>query len=329
MLSATGIGPKEKKPMAIVTLSLNPTIDMMTEADLIRPTHKIRTSDETYEPGGGGVNVARVINELGGTARVVCPAGGFMGQMLDQLLAAIPIPHTLVPIAGNTRIAVTIYERKTGHEFRFTPNGPRLSPVEVAACLDAVRAADFDTFVASGSIPLGAPADILAQVADIAAKKGARFVLDSSGAGLSVTLERAKVTLVKPSLGELEALVGRRLDRKTAEEAAAGLVRRGCAEIVAVTMGAAGALVVTAERTYRVKSPKVEARSAVGAGDAFVGAMTLALSKERRIEDALMFAIAAGAATALTPVAKVCAREDVDRLYARVCDEYAGGVPRA
>lgn len=315
--------------MAIVTFSLNPTIDMMTEADLVRPTHKIRTSNETYEPGGGGVNVARVINELGGTASLICTAGGFMGKMLDELLSAIPIRHTLVPIAGNTRIAVTIYERKTGHEFRFTPNGPTLAPEEVAACLDAVSAADFDTFVASGSIPLGAPSDILAQVAGIARSKGARFILDSSGAGLSVTLERAKVTLVKPSLGELEALVGRRLDRKTAEEAAAGLVRRGCAEIVAVTMGAAGALVVTAERTYRIKSPKIEARSAVGAGDAFVGAMTLALAQNRRIDDALMFATAAGAATALTPVAKVCAKDDVDRLYQRVCEEYAKGVPPA
>jgi 6-phosphofructokinase 2 len=315
--------------MAIVTLSLNPTVDMMSEADLVRPTNKIRTSNEEFEPGGGGVNVARVIQELGGLATVICPAGGFPGKMLDELLGAIALPRVIVPIAGNTRISVTVYERKTGNEFRFTPNGPTLSKAEVEACLEAIRATEFDTFVASGSVPMGAPSDILAKVGEIARKKGARFILDSSGAGLSVTLEKTKVTLVKPSIGELEALVGRRLDRKTAAEAARDLVRRGSAEIVAVTMGASGALVVTRDRTYRLKAPKVEARSAVGAGDAFVGAMTLALAEGRPIEDGLMLATAAGAATALTPVAKVCAMADVMRLLEQVKLEHAQGIPEA
>lgn len=315
--------------MAIVTVSLNPTIDMMSETDLVTPTHKIRTSNETFEPGGGGVNVARVIQELGGAATVICPVGGFPGRMLDELLGAAALPRAIVPIAGNTRISVTVYERKTGHEFRFTPNGPTLSPAEVEACLAAIHEADFDTLVASGSIPLGAPNDVLAQIADIAAARGARFILDSSGAGLSVTLARSKVTMVKPSMSELEALVGRRLDHKSAKEAATDLVRRGTAEIVAVTMGAAGALVVTRDRTYRLKTPKVEARSAVGAGDAFVGAMTLALAEGRPVADGLMLATAAGAATALTPVAKVCARGDVMRLLDDVQRDHAGGIPEA
>lgn len=304
--------------MAIATLSLNPTIDVSSDTDLVRPTHKIRTSDEEYEPGGGGVNVARVIQELGGDAIVICTAGGHSGRMLEELLALIPVPRMIVPIAGNTRISFTVFERKTGHEFRFIPNGPRLSKKEVAACLDTVRAADFDYFVASGSIPLGAPSDILAQVATIAAEKGARFVLDSSGAGLRVTLEEAPVYLVKPSLSEIEALAGRHLDQAGVVEAATDLVKRKRAEIVAVTMGAHGALVVTRKRTIRVMAPKMEAHSAVGAGDAFVGAMTLALSRGDDLEAALMLATAAGAATTLTPVAKVCAREDVTRLHKSV-----------
>ncbi|MEJ0011793.1 MAG: 1-phosphofructokinase family hexose kinase [Bauldia sp.] len=301
--------------MAIVTLSLNPAIDVSSETDRVLPTHKIRTSNEEYEPGGGGVNVARVVVELGGQATVICPAGGFPGRMLDELLGAIPIPRRIVPIAGDTRISFTVFERKTGNEFRFTPNGPKLSEAEIAACLDAIRAADFDYFVASGSVPMGAPTDILAQVGDIVAKKGARFVLDSSGAGLSVTLERSHAYLVKPSMTELEALVGRRLDNATAEEAAKDLVRRGRAEIVAVTMGAAGALVVTEDQVLRVEAPKVETRSAVGAGDAFVGAMTLALSRGETLDDALILGTAAGAATALTPQSKVCALGDVQRLH--------------
>ena len=100
--------------MSIVTLSLNPTIDVASEADLVRPTHKVRTSNETYDPGGGGVNVARVITELGGAAKVICPAGGFTGQLLDELLEKSGVPRQIIPIGGGTRISLTIFERKTG-----------------------------------------------------------------------------------------------------------------------------------------------------------------------------------------------------------------------
>jgi 6-phosphofructokinase 2 len=309
--------------MAIVTLSLNPTIDVSSDAERVLPTHKIRTSNEVYEPGGGGVNVARVIIELGGKARLICPAGGFSGQMLDELLAADPVPRRIVPISGRTRISFTVLERKSGNEFRFTPNGPKLSPAELAACLDAVREEDFDYLVASGSVPMGAPTDILAQVADIAEAKGARFVLDSSGAGLSVTLERAHAYLIKPSMSEMEALFGRRLDDETVLEAARSLISNGRVEIAAVTMGAAGALVVTHDKALRVVAPKIDVRSAVGAGDAFVGAMTLALSQGRTLEEAAMFATAAGAAATLTPLAKVCAMADVTRLEVQVLRENA------
>ena len=84
----------------IVTMSLNPTIDVASEADLVRPTHKIRTSDETYEPGGGGINVARVIAELGGDVEVICPAGGVTGAFLDELLGLVPLPRTDRPDQG-------------------------------------------------------------------------------------------------------------------------------------------------------------------------------------------------------------------------------------
>lgn len=299
----------------IVTFSLNPTIDVASEADVVRPTHKIRTSNETYEPGGGGVNVARVIVEMGGDAMLIAAAGGFTGKLLEERLDAVPIRHRLVPIAGNTRIALTIFERKTGHEFRFTPNGPTLSAAEVAACLDAVKSLDFDYFVASGSVPLGAPRDVMAQVRDIVAAKGARFVLDSSGAGLSVPLETGPVFMAKPSFGELEALVGRRLDDRAAAESAADFVRQGRAEIVAVTLGARGVLVAARGKTFRMKTPKVESHSAVGAGDAFVAATTLAISRDEKLEDAVMFGCAAGAAATLTPAHKVCSRDDALRLY--------------
>jgi 6-phosphofructokinase 2 len=315
--------------MTIVTLALNPTIDMMSEADVVKPIHKIRTSNENYGPGGGGVNVAKVVVELGGSAEVIAAAGGFPGRMLDDLLGRIPVPRRIVPIGGVTRISFTVFERGTGQEYRFVPTGPTLSAAEVEACLEAVRRTDCAWFVASGSVPPGAPPDVLARVGEIVAARGARFVLDSSGPGLSKTLGRVPVYLVKPSLGEMEALVGRHLDGASVESAARELVGAGHAEIVAVTMGVQGSVVVSRNGALRVFAPKIKAVSALGAGDAFVGAMTLALADGRPVDDALFLATAAGAATALTPVAQVCSRADVARLYDQVKRENSGALATA
>jgi 6-phosphofructokinase 2 len=315
--------------MTIATLALNPAVDMMSETDIVRPIRKIRTDRENYGPGGGGVNVAKVIVELGGTAEIIATAGGFTGRMLDDMLGAIPIPRRMVPIEGLTRISFTVFERETGQEYRFVPTGPTLSASEVDACLDEVRDADYGWFVASGSVPRGAPPDILAQVGEIVAKKGARYVLDSSGPGLATTLGRVPVHLVKPSLGELEALTGRHLDGETARDAARELVDSGRADIGAVTMGVQGAVVATKERAFRVFTPRVKTVSALGAGDAFVGAMTFALAAGRALDDALMLATAAGAATAMTPVSKTCQRADVMQLYEQVKRENAAGAALA
>ncbi len=312
--------------MTIAALALNPAVDMMSETDIVRPIRKIRTDRENYGPGGGGVNVAKVIVELGGNAEIVATSGGFTGRMLDDMLAAIPIPRRMIAIEGLTRISFTVFERETGQEYRFVPTGPTLSATEIAACLDAVRAGDYGWFVASGSVPRGAPPDILAAVGEIVAEKGARYILDSSGPGLSKTLGRVPVFLVKPSLGELEALVDRPLDGESARDAAKELVDSGKAEVVAVTMGVQGAVVATKDRAFRIFSPKVKTVSALGAGDAFVGAMTFALAAGRVLDDALMLATAAGAATAMTPVAQTCARRDVMELYEQVKRENAGGM---
>ena len=269
----------------------------------------------SHDPGGGGVNVARVIAELGGDVELLCPVGGFTGSLLDQLLERDGIRRHLVPIAGDTRISFTVHELKTGLEYRFVANGPTLGAEELEACLAAIRACECHYLIASGSLPPGAPSDFYATVAAIVAAKGARFVLDSSGAGLAVPLQRAKVYCVKPSLSELEALAGRPLDNAAAEAVACDIVRRGAAEIVALTMGSAGAIVASRRGVLRAPALAVEARSTVGAGDSFLGAFILRLSRRSAMDEALSFAIAAGAAAVLHPGTKLCKLGDVLRLH--------------
>src|SRR5262245_33774375 len=125
---------------AIVTLTPNPAIDLWCEAPVVRPIHKIRTFNEDLDPGGGGINVARVITELGGDVEAICMAGGVTGALLDELLEERGIKRKLIHIRGRTRMSYTVHEQKSGHEYRFIPNGPALSEAEIEACLDAVRA---------------------------------------------------------------------------------------------------------------------------------------------------------------------------------------------
>ena len=189
---------------SIVTVTLSPAVDQASEVERIAPGHKLRTSNESFDPGGGGINVARVIIELGGEAEAVCFIGGAQGFLLEELLDRERIPRRLIRSAGQTRISHMVFERQTGLEYRFVPSGPALATEELETCLAVLQQMQFRYLVASGSIPPNTPADILLQIGRLAAEKGAKFVLDSSGRGLSATLGHTAVHLVKPSLSDTE-----------------------------------------------------------------------------------------------------------------------------
>ncbi len=299
----------------IVTLTLNPSIDYSCQAETVHPFRKIRTSKEQYDPGGGGINAARVIEELGGRALAVYMAGGLTGQVLYDLVAATGITSKRIMIEGATRVSQVVYETSSGSEFRFTPEGPVLQEFEWRACLAFLESLDFDYIILSGSLPRGLPIESYSDALALAGEKQARVVLDTSGEALKLGLGQGGVFLAKPSLGELESLIGRTLDDPEEQEAAAlDLVRRGCVRILTVTMGGEGALLATESGTLRLAAPKVEARSAVGAGDSFIGAMTLGLARGSPPEEAFALAVATGAATAMTTGTELCRRQDVERL---------------
>jgi 6-phosphofructokinase 2 len=303
----------------IVTLTLNPAIDASCQADEVRPIHKIRTSHERYDPGGGGINVARVIRELGAEAFAVYCAGGLTGQAFDQMVDRAGLARRAIPIAGLTRVSHNVFERKSGLEYRFVPEGPALAEAEWQAALAEIDTLDFDYLVASGSLPQGVPADFYARLARRVRAKGGRLVLDTSGEALRLALAEG-VHLIKPSRGELERLLGRPLREPGALAAAARqLVDDGRVEIVTVSLGADGALLAPREEGVQLHSPAVETRSAVGAGDAFVGGMALGLAEGRTPRDAFALALAAGTATVLTMGTELCRRADVLRLHRQIC----------
>lgn len=300
----------------IVTVTINPAIDVATSVERVEPSVKLRCGPARRDAGGGGVNVARVVRRLGGATLAILPVGGLTGQRLVQLLEAEGVPMIAVPIAGDTREDFTAIERSTGREYRFVLEGPHLSWAEWRACLDAaVQPGDGTAIVvASGSLPPGAPADFHSRLAANARKAGDRLVLDVAGPALAAAL-RQGVYMVKPNLRELRDLTGESLDDDPARLAAArALITAGGADVVALTMGDQGALLVTADRAWRAPALPIAPVSSVGAGDSFLGGMVYALSVGQALEDALRLGLACGSAALLSPGTGLCEPDMVRRL---------------
>ena len=302
---------------SIVTLTLNPAVDKNTQVEQVVAEDKLRCDAPTREPGGGGLNVSRVIDRLGEQSTAVYTSGGLTGKMLESLLDDEAIDHTPLPIDEWTRENLIVYETSTDRQFRFGMPGPTLTPADVEACLGALRDVrpTPDYLVASGSLPPGAPDDTYAAVAQAAHAVGARPILDTSGAALRKAMD-AGWYLLKPNLRELQQLADDELETEAERiDTARAFIDRGWCEGVVISMGASGALLVTPDRAEHVRSPTVPIASRVGAGDSMVGGLTAALARGLDLPDAVRFGVAAGAAAVMTPGTELCRRDDTERLF--------------
>ncbi|MCJ9430214.1 1-phosphofructokinase family hexose kinase [Kordiimonas marina] len=300
----------------ILTITMNPAVDISTDTPSVAPTRKMRCTMARRDAGGGGINVARVIKRLGGDVHALFPAGGPIGTLLGDLVAREGVQELIVPIGGDTRENFTATETATGDQYRFVVPGPTLSETEWQNCLDRIEAetADISMIVASGSLPPGVPSDFYARVAAIAHAHNLPFVLDATHDALKAALGPG-IRLIKPNLVELEALVGHALPDETAQLVACrALVADGKAENVALTLGEAGALLVTPEGAWRAAPLPLETRSAVGAGDSFTAGMAWALAWNKPVEEAFRTGVGAGSAAVMTPGTELCHAEDVWRL---------------
>jgi 6-phosphofructokinase 2 len=306
----------------VVTLTLNPAVDKSISVDSVVPERKLRSDRPVLEPGGGGLNVARVLRELGVGVVAYWTRGGPTGLRLASLLDAAGLDHVPIPIGGETREHLIVFETSTGQQFRFGTPGPILEPEELEACCDRVARIDPATpyLVLSGSMPEGAPDDFYAQLARLA-PPGCRVVLDTSGPALARGLE-APMFLVKPNVRELGQLAGVPIeDDDQVRDVARRLIARHGIEVVVTSLGAGGAMATTAHEHWYVRSPTVRIRSAVGAGDSMVGGIVAALAKGRRLQEAIRYGVAAGAAAVMTDGTQLCRRDDVERLDARMAAE--------
>jgi len=299
----------------IVTVTVNPALDLATTVAKLEPEEKLRAHGSRVDPGGGGVNVSRVVHRLGGDTLAIVALGGASGRAYRELIRDEGVPIEVVEIEGPTRQNFAVREEASGHQYRVVLEGPTLSPDEWQAVLARVRTTtkEDDWLVVSGSMPPGAPDDAVAQLVDVAHLVMAHPVVDSSRAELAAALP-ASPELVKPSRRELEELVGRQLpDDDSLTRAARAIIAEHGVGVVAVTLGADGALLVTAGEVERQPAVAVEAVSTIGAGDSFLAGLVLRLAQGRPLAEALRTALAAGAATAAAEGTELADREEVAR----------------
>lgn len=303
-----------------ITFTPNPALDITTSVDQLVDAHKLRCDAPQVHPGGGGINVARVLHRLGADVLALYAAGGSTGARVHALLQAEGVPDDALAVATDTRESFTVHERSSGREYRFVLPGPNLSASDWQACLARLDALEpFAAWVvSSGSLPPGVGNDGHAQVARLAQRRGARAVVDSAGPALQAALQ-AGVWLCKPSLRELADLVGSALHTPMQQkQAAQTLIAQGQAHMVALSLGGEGAMLVTAQDCLLAEALPVVAASSVGAGDSFLGGLVWALDAGHTFHEALATAVAAGTSAVMAKGTTLCQADAVRSLRQQV-----------
>jgi 6-phosphofructokinase 2 len=300
----------------VITITFSPCIDKSTSVASLVPEKKLKCTAPKSEPGGGGINVARAIKKLGGTATAIYPAGGYTGKFFDKLLADENIPAIIIESKNETRENIIVLDESTNQQYRFGMPGTGLKENEWAEILKiAEEMKDVEFIVASGSLPPGVPLDIYARLAVIAKKKNAKFIADTSGEALKYAADKG-VYLLKPNIGELASLAGKTY-LKTSDifSAAKKIIEKGECEVVVVSMGADGAMLVTKDMVKTFIPPPVERKSTVGAGDSMVAGIVFSLSNKKSLEESVRFGVACGTAATMNPGTELCRRDDVEKIY--------------
>ncbi len=309
--------PAMENQKPIVTITMNPAVDVSVAVNQVTPDLKLRCSQPREEPGGGGINVSRAISRLGGQSRCYYTFGGANGNLFETLIEKEQIPGTSMKVAGLTRQSFTVMEETSGRQYRFTMPGPLLDQKEWESVLKTIESLHpVPSFiVASGSLPPGVPDDFFGRLSKIAKQKDIRCIVDTSGRPLRKAVE-AGVFLLKPNMRELQDLLQQQVENEEQQvRAAKQLIGRGKAHMVVLSLGAGGALFVSAEQTAHLRSPSVPIRSKIGAGDSMVAGIVLALARGYPPLEAARYGVACGAAAVMTEGSELCKREDAERLF--------------
>ena len=310
----------------ILTVTLNPAIDQTIEVERLVEGDTNRVRAIRWDIGGKGINVSRVLKELGYEPLACGFAPGDLGRMIEDSLLDSGIGCEFIFVPGETRTNITILDRQTHRHTVLAAAGPKVTGHAIALLRDRLSRRlrrDTDSWlVLAGSIPPGCDAGLYVELLGIAAERGAHTALDADGEIVAAVLGGgATPELLKLNDDEAGRLLGHTLADEAAAIAGARTLRSWGVDQVVITRGAEGAIAVTREGDFRVRSPAVEVNSAVGAGDAFLAGLLLGLVRRHEWPEALALAAAAGAATCLSPGTSLCRAVDTRRLEERAVVE--------
>ena len=299
----------------IITLTLNPSLDKSTHFTGLVAEQKIRCEKPRYDAGGGGINVSKAIAKLGGNSLCIHTSGGSAGKMLEELIQKEGIENKVIPTQNWTRENFIAFENTTKAQYRFGFPGNELLEIEKGTVIKTIKEIKANYLVLSGSLNEGLPTDFYQKIAETAKALGIKVIVDTSGEPLRKVLEKG-VYLIKPNIGELAKLIGvERLELPEVEKAAKTLIEKGSAEVVVVSLGAEGAILVSKDVTEFVNAPKVEKKSTVGAGDSMVGGMVWALSKNKSLKEVLQWGVSCGTAATMNEGTQLFKKEDAEKLF--------------
>lgn len=305
--------------LPVLTVTLNPALDLTTSVERLVPTRKLRCGEPRFDPGGGGVNVSRAIKELGGQSRAFVAIGGNTGAQLRQLLEARGLDCEYWEVGEETRLSFTVMEQQTALHYRFVLPGPKVPGDDVNALLarlEPLIAGAPGFVVLSGSLPPGLPFDTYGRITGMAQGLGSRVIIDTHGEALRAAA-RERPYLIRLNHLEAQELLGGDAD-VAAHRLGHELVQRGLTSIAIVTLGERGAIVATSEGQYEIRPPRVTVRSSVGAGDSYVAALTFGLANGWPLEEAARYGVAAAAAAVTTEATELCRRDTVNAFYVQI-----------
>ncbi|HEX5652077.1 MAG TPA: 1-phosphofructokinase family hexose kinase [Chitinophagaceae bacterium] len=304
---------------SIITITLNPAIDKSVTVPSLVPDKKMRCSQPIFEPGGGGINVARAVHKLGGEARAAYFAGGYTGKFFTQLLEKEGISPLVTEIGGHTRENLVVLDKAANQQYRFVMPGPVLKESEWRSLLTGLEDLPAISYIVfSGSVPEGIEPAFFSGLSAWAKKIKARLIVDSSGIALRQSIAEG-VYLIKPNLGELSGLAGKeRIELHEIPAIARRFITGKQCEVIIVSMGATGAMLITREDVYQVTAPLVERKSTVGAGDSMVAGIVMSLLNGKSLRSATEYGVAAGTAATLNPGTELCRLSDTENIYRRI-----------
>lgn len=300
----------------IVTLTVNPALDIYTTTESLEPEKKLRCAPASKDPGGGGVNVSRVLKRLGSASNTIYTRGGYTGGIFSELLSKEEIDQDAVEIKTDLRQNFAVTETSTGNLFRFGFPGAAMEEKEYKRVLDKIRAlTDVEFLIASGSLPPDAPKGFYSEVAAIAKELKIKLIVDTSGEPLLEVL-KVGAYLIKPNKDELQDLTGKKATNQKEQEVLLREVLHSYpVEIIVLSLGPKGAILATKNAIKHYPAPKVEFVSSIGAGDSMVAGIVHNLSRGETIEKAVLYGLACGSATIKSPGTELLTKADVETLY--------------